>query len=203
MPGVAEAEPLTVADAAAWRCWLEQRADTPCPEGAWLHLAKKGGQAATTLSYAQALDEALCFGWIDGQKKSFDEHTFLQRFTPRRPRSVWSKINIGHVERLRQAGKMRPAGEAEVEKAQSDGRWESAYAGAASAEVPADLEAALAASPQARSSFTRYNASNRYAVLWRLQTKKTPAGREKALARLLAMMERGEALHPQAGFVKT
>lgn len=186
---------LTLADAAAWRAWLDENEDSS--DGVWLVLAKKGTTEPTTLSYAQALDEALCSGWIDGQKGSLDAATFRQRFTPRRKQSMWSERNIGLVAGLIEAGRMRERGHAEIERAKGDGRWDRAYAGASKAEVPDDLVAALEASPSAAAAFSGLNGANRYSVLHRLMTASNATTRANRLARILAMLERGETPHPQ------
>ena len=144
-------EPLVVADADGWRDWLIANDSTN--DGVWLLLAKKGITSPTSLTYAQAVDEALCSGWIDGQKRSFDATTFIERFTPRRARSLWSERNQGLVADLTAAGRMRERGQAEIDRAKADGRWDRAYAGQATATVPDDLEAALATSPEARARF--------------------------------------------------
>lgn len=190
----ADPSELVVPDAAAWRAWLDAR--HPEFAGVWLVLAKKGTVSPTTLSYDQALDEALCYGWIDGQVRRRDEATYLQRFTPRRARSPWSKRNVGLVERLTAQGRMHPAGLAEVARAQADGRWASAYAGPAGMQVPADLAAALAGDPDAAAGFARLNSQNRYAVLFRLQSAKRPETRARRLAQFLAMLARGETIYP-------
>lgn len=188
---MAELLELIVQDAEAWRAWLEEHhADHP---GVWLVLHKAGGQA-TTLTYAQALDEALCFGWIDGQKAKRDDESFRQRFTPRRTKSVWSARNVEHVARLTEAGRMRPAGIAAVDAAKSDGRWAKAYQGQASMEVPPDLAQALEADPAAAETFRQLDASNRYAILYRLHAVKRQATRERKLAEYVDMLARGEAL---------
>ena len=186
---------LTLADAAAWRAWLDENEETS--DGVWLVLAKKGTTEPTTLSYAQALDEALCSGWIDGQKGSLDAATFRQRFTPRRKQSMWSERNIGLVAELIEAGRMRERGHAEIERAKGDGRWDRAYAGASKAEVPDDLVAALAASPSAAEAFAGLNGANRYSVLHRLMTASNATTRANRLAKILAMLEGGETPHPQ------
>lgn len=186
---------LTLADAAAWRAWLDENEETS--DGVWLVLAKKGTTEPTTLSYAQALDEALCSGWIDGQKGSLDAATFRQRFTPRRKQSMWSERNIGLVAELIEAGRMRERGHAEIERAKGDGRWDRAYAGASKAEVPDDLVAALAASPSAAAVFAGLNGANRYSVLHRLMTASNATTRANRLAKILAMLEGGETPHPQ------
>lgn len=189
---MAELLELIVQDAEAWRAWLEEHhADHP---GVWLVLHKKGGQA-TTLTYAQALDEALCFGWIDGQKSKRDDESFRQRFTPRRTKSVWSARNVEHVARLTEAGRMRPAGIAAVDAAKSDGRWAKAYQGQASMEVPPDLAQALEADPAAAETFRQLDASNRYAILYRLHAVKRQTTRERKLAEYVDMLASGEALH--------
>lgn len=185
---------LLVRDAAEWRLWLEQA--RPDAAGVWLVLHKQGG-STTTLSYDQALDEALCFGWIDGQRARRDDHSFRQRFTPRRRSSPWSARNVRHVNRLTEAGKMRPAGLAAVEAAKADGRWETAYEGQADMQVPPDLAQALAASPAASDMFEKLTATNRYAILYRLNAAKRPETREKKLSQFVEMLSRGETLHPQ------
>lgn len=186
---------LTVPDASAWREWLgvQHRVST----GVWLTLAKKGTTEPTTLTYGEALDEALCHGWIDGQVGRRDEVTFRQRFTPRRPRGAWSRRNVGHVERLSAEGRMLPAGLGEVERARADGRLEAAYAGQASIEVPPDLAAALAADPRAAAVFGDLTRQNRYAILYRLTTTRTPATRARRVEGFVAMLARGETVHPQ------
>ncbi|ALJ19780.1 hypothetical protein AOA12_07615 [Microbacterium sp. No. 7] len=186
-----EPEILVVADAAAWRAWLDEHEHEP--DGVWLLLAKKGVTEPTSLSYAQALDEALCSGWIDGQSKSIDERTYRQRFTPRRARSMWSARNVGHIARLAEEGRLRPRGLAEVERARGDGRWDRAYAGSATIETPADLRAALDAHPPAAEVFAGLNAQGRYAVLHRVVTAATDKTRAARIARLVAALQRGEA----------
>ncbi|KDP92576.1 MULTISPECIES: YdeI/OmpD-associated family protein [Clavibacter] len=194
MPAAAH-DLLTVPDRAAWRAWLDAHEETS--DGVWLVLAKKGTTDPTSLIYAEALDEALCSGWIDGQTASIDERIFRRRFTPRRKASLWSERNIGLVATLTAEGRMRPAGVREVERAQADGRWERAYAGQASAAEPADLTAALAASPAAAATFATLSKVNRYAVIHRVSTAPNPTVRANRLAKLVAMLERGETPHPQ------
>jgi len=177
---------LTVPDSAAWRAWLDAHEDAS--DGVWLVLARKGTVDPTSLTYAQALDEALCSGWIDGQKRSRDATTFLQRFTPRRARSLWSARNVEHVARLVADGRMRPRGQAEVDRAQADGRWDRAYAGSAAAEVPDDLLAALDAVPGARDRFEALTRQQRYSVLHPLMTAATPEARATRLARAVAAL---------------
>jgi uncharacterized protein YdeI (YjbR/CyaY-like superfamily) len=192
----AELPPLTVPDTAAWRAWLaEHHAEV---DGVWLELAKKNVTEPTSLTYQQALEEALCFGWIDGQVRGGDARTYRQRFTRRRPRSGWSKRNVGLAERLIAEGRMQPAGQAAVDAAQTDGRWAAAYAGPATIEVPVDLAAALDANPTARAMFDRLSAQNRYAVLYRLATAKREETRRRRLEQFVAMLARGQTIYPQA-----
>jgi uncharacterized protein YdeI (YjbR/CyaY-like superfamily) len=187
---------LIVADTAAWRRWL--RAHHEDEVGVWLILAKKGTTEPTTLTYDQALQEALCHGWIDGQVRRRDERTYRQRFTPRRARSPWSKRNVGIVERLLAEGRMHPAGLAAVARAKADGRWESAYPGQASIEVPADLAAALAGEPRAQATFEILTSQNRYAVLYRIHDAKRSDTRIRRIEQFVAMLARGETVYPQA-----
>lgn len=186
---------LIVADAAAWRAWLGEHHATPT--GVWLVLAKKGTTRPTSLTYDQALDEALCHGWIDGQTRRRDETTYLQRFTPRRARSPWSKRNVGIIGRLQREGRMHPAGVAEVERAKTDGRWDAAFAGPVSMEVPADLAAALAAQPRAQAMFDILTSRNRYAVLYQIATAKRADTRTRRIEKFVVMLSRGETLYPQ------
>jgi uncharacterized protein YdeI (YjbR/CyaY-like superfamily) len=158
-------------------------------------VAKKGS-GIDSVRYPEVLDTALCFGWIDGRREALDEQHFLQRFTPRRPRSRWSQINCQKVERLATEGRMRPAGASEVQRAQSDGRWEAAYAGQKSISVPEDLQRELDARPRARAFFAGLTSQNRYAILYRLQDAKRPETRARRLAKFVAMLEAGETLHP-------
>jgi len=188
-------EALTLADSSAWRAWLD--ANEESSDGVWLVLAKKGTTEPTSLSYAQALEEALCSGWIDGPKRSLDSATFLQRFTPRRKASMWSKRNVGIVAELVEQGRMRARGQAEIDRARADGRWDRAYAGSSTAEVPEDLEAALAVSPAARALFADLNRQNRYAVIHRVATAPSPSSRAARIARLVGMLERGDTPYPQ------
>ena len=181
-------EPFVVADVAAWRAWLD--ANEESTDGVWLMLAKKGTTSPTTLSYAEALDEALCSGWIDGQKRGFDDATFLQRFTPRRARSLWSQRNQEHVARLIAEGRMRERGQMEIDRAKSDGRWERAYAGSATALVPDDLIMALRVVPTARERFEALNASERYAVLHPLMTAPNELTRQRRLAKIVTQLSR-------------
>jgi uncharacterized protein YdeI (YjbR/CyaY-like superfamily) len=186
---------LVVDDVAAWRAWLADHVDDQ--RGVWLVLAKKGTQQPTSLTYDEALEEALCQGWIDGQSRSGDAGTYRQRFTPRRSRSLWSQRNVGIVERLTAQGRMQPAGLDEVARAKSDGRWQAAYAGPASIEVPADLAVALAAQPAAQAMFDVLTGQNRYAVLHRVTTAKRPETRARRVEQYVAMLVRGETIYPQ------
>ena len=186
---------LLVADAAAWRTWLKKHHGDEA--GVELVLAKKGTVEPTTLTYEEALDEALCHGWIDGQVRRRDERTFRQRFTPRRARSQWSERNVGHVERLLAEGRMQPAGVAAVERAKADGRWEEAYPGQRTIEVPDDLAQALAAEPVAGANFELLSSQNRYAVLYRIHSAKRADTRARRIDEFVAMLARGETLHPQ------
>jgi uncharacterized protein YdeI (YjbR/CyaY-like superfamily) len=191
----AELDELILPDAAAWRAWLDAHREEQ--GGVWLVLAKKGTTDPTTLTYDGALEEALCFGWIDGQGRRRDDATSLQRFTPRRSRSSWSKRNVGIAERLIGEGRMHPAGLAEVERAKSDGRWEAAYAGPATIDVPPELAAALAAEPKARAMFEILTSQNRYAVLYRITTAKRAETRTRRIEQFVAMLARGETPYPQ------
>jgi uncharacterized protein YdeI (YjbR/CyaY-like superfamily) len=186
---------LTVTDAAGWRTWLAAHHDDP--SGVWLVLAKKGTTAPTRLSYDEALEEALCHGWIDGQVRRRDEHTYLQRFTPRRARSRWSSRNVGIAERLAAEGRMHPAGAEAVARAKEDGRWEAAYAGPAGATVPADLLGALAAEPAAQAMFEILTSQNRYAVLHRIEAAKRADTRARRIEQYVSMLARGQTIHPQ------
>jgi uncharacterized protein YdeI (YjbR/CyaY-like superfamily) len=188
----AEQPELHFEDEAAWEAWLsEHHAGS---DGVWLRFAKKG-TGIPSLRYAGALDVALCFGWIDGQSRAIDEQWYCQRFTPRRKRSLWSKRNREKVAALIEAGRMRPAGLAEIERAKADGRWDAAYDSPSKATVPDDLRAALGASPAAAEAFAALNAQNRYAILHRVQTAKKPETRARRIARFVDMLERGERIH--------
>jgi uncharacterized protein YdeI (YjbR/CyaY-like superfamily) len=184
---------LEFADAAAFRKWLEaQHAKAP---GLWIKFAKKGSGVAS-ITHAEAVDAALRWGWIDGQGKSHDAQYWLTKFTPRRARSVWSKINRERALALIASGEMQPAGLAEVERAKTDGRWDAAYDSPKNAAVPEDLARALAQKPRAAKFFATLDSANRYAILWRLQTAKRPQTRAKRITDFVAMLARGEKLHP-------
>ena len=178
----------------AWDAWLTAHADSP---GLWLKIAKKGS-AGQSISYSDALDVALCHGWIDGQKGRLDDEYWLQRFTPRKPGSKWSKINTERAAALIASGRMRPAGLREVERARADGRWEQAYESQSRVTVPEDLARALAANQRARAFFATLDSTNRYAILYRIGTAKRAETRERRIEQFVEMLARGETLHPQA-----
>ena len=179
-------------DAAGWEAWLAERHELQA--GVWLKIAKKGSGAASVTN-VEALDVALCYGWIDGQRKGFDETWYLQKFTPRRPKSLWSKVNIGKVEVLIAAGRMQAPGFAAIDAARADGRWDAAYESQRNATVPPDLESALEENARAKAFFESLNKTNRYAVIWRLLTAKTPGNRAARLQKMVAMLEAGETFH--------
>lgn len=184
---------LLFADRTAFRKWLSaHHASQP---GLWLRIAK-AASPLESVTYAEALDVALCFGWIDGQKKSYDADSFLQKFTPRQKRSGWSKRNREHVARLVAAGEMHPAGLAAVEAAKADGRWDRAYDSPGSATVPDDFRAALAENAEAKAFFETLKGANRYAILYRIQTAVKAETRARRIAEFVAMLERRETLHP-------
>ena len=186
---------LVVDDAGAWREWLDEHHDDPA--GVWLVLAKQNTTVPTSLTYDQALEEALCHGWIDGQVRRRDEATYRQRFTRRRARSPWSARNVSIATRLTAEGRMHPAGLAEIDRAKADGRWDAAYAGPATIEVPADLAAALGAEPRAQAMFEILTSQNRYAVLYRISSAKRAETRARRIAQFVAMLARGETVYPQ------
>lgn len=173
-----------------WRKWLSENYESP---GIWMRFYKKG--KGESINYAQALDEALCYGWIDSQVAKYDDDSYLQKFTPRRPKSIWSKRNIGYAERLIKEGKMMPAGLKEVEAAKADGRWNQAYDSPANMQIPADFLQELDARPKAKVFFESLNKTNTYAIAWRLQTAKTEATRKRRMQTLLEMLEEGKKLH--------
>lgn len=181
------------ADRTAFRKWLNaHHASRP---GLWLQIAK-AASPLRSVTYAEALDVALCFGWIDGQKRSHDAHSFLQKFTPRQKRSAWSKRNREHVARLVAAGEMHSAGLAAVEAAKADGRWDRAYDSPGTVTVPEDFQAALDENRQAKAFFSTLKSANRYAVLYRIQTAVKPETRARRIAELVAMLQRRETFHP-------
>jgi len=186
---------LIVADAAVWHAWLARHHGDAT--GVRLVLAKKGVTQPTSLTYGEALDEALCHGWIDGQTGRRDDTTYRQRFTPRRARSIWSARNVGIIDRLRAEGRMHAAGEAEVARAQADGRWAAAYGGSSSIEMPEELIAALRAKPNAQAMFDILTSQNRYAILFRIAGAKQTATRARRITQFVDMLARGETIYPQ------
>ncbi len=177
---------------ADFRKWLA--ANHTRNEGLWLRIFKKSS-GRPSITYPEALDEALCFGWIDGLKHSHDEVSWLQKFTPRRARSGWSKINTQHAERLIRAGQMQPPGQAQVEAAKNDGRWTAAYDSSIHATFPDDFLTALGKNKKAKAFFDSLSKANRYAIAYRLQTAKRPETRQRRMETILEMLRRGEAFH--------
>lgn len=192
---MSETPELLVPDVAAWRDWLG--ANHATSSGVRLVLARKGIAGPTRLTYDAALPEALCYGWIDGHLTRRDDVTYRVRFTPRRARSTWSQRNVEAAERLIAEGRMQPAGLAEVERAKSDGRWERAYGGSASMEVPDDLRDALAASPRAQAMWHVLTRTNRYAVLYRVHQAKRAETRARRIRQYVEMLARGDTPYPQ------
>jgi uncharacterized protein YdeI (YjbR/CyaY-like superfamily) len=178
---------------AAWEAWLAKHGGASA--GVWLRLAKKSA-SFQSVSYAEALDVALCYGWIDGQKKADDEDAWRQRFTPRGPKSIWSKINRAKALALIKEGRMQAAGLAAIERAKANGQWEAAYDGQRTATLPADLAAALDQCPKAKAFFATLDSRNRYAILFRLQSAKKPETRAKRLDQFVGLLEKGEKLYP-------
>jgi uncharacterized protein YdeI (YjbR/CyaY-like superfamily) len=187
---------VEAADQQAWREWLEHNHDRVL--GAWLKFAKKGSPAAA-VTYPEAVQEALCYGWIDGQVRGHDAHFYLQRFTPRRRRSKWSQINREKATRLIAEGRMRPAGLAQVEAAKADGRWEAAYPPQSAAKVPEDFERELDGHPEAKAFFATLKGQTRYAFLYRLHNVTTPQARAKRIADYIDLLEAGKTLDREAG----
>jgi uncharacterized protein YdeI (YjbR/CyaY-like superfamily) len=183
------------ASRAAWETWLARHHGTS--RGLWLELAKKDS-GLRSVSRADALEVALCYGWIDGQARTVDEQRWRQRFTPRRPRSKWSQINCAAVERLHAEGCLAPAGVREMEAAKRDGRWAAAYASPRTIAVPQDLEAALRASPRARAAFEELDSQNRYAILYRLHDAKKAETRQRRLEKFVTMLEAGDRIHERS-----
>jgi len=175
-----------------WEQWLKQNYSVS--KGIWLQMYKKGSGIASVY-YAEALDVALCYGWIDGQLKSVDELSYMQRFTPRRPKSIWSKRNIEHITRLTKEGRMKPAGLKEAEAAKNDGRWELAYDPQTSMSMPDDFLSELSKEKKALIFYESLNKANKYAIAWRIQTAKRPETREKRMKEILEMLARGEKFH--------
>jgi uncharacterized protein YdeI (YjbR/CyaY-like superfamily) len=180
------------ADTAAWNKWLEEHhAASP---GVWLKIAKKASSIAT-VNHAEALEEALCYGWIDGQRAPHDESFFLQRFTPRRPRSKWSQVNRDKVTKLIAEGRMKPAGRAQIEAAKQDGRWEAAYAPQSSQAIPEDFQRALEQNPAAYEFFKTLRGTRRYSFLYRIQDAKRPETRARRIEQFVAMLANGQTHH--------
>jgi uncharacterized protein YdeI (YjbR/CyaY-like superfamily) len=177
--------------AADWEAWLEHN---PEADGVWVKIAKKS-TPIDSVRYPEVLESALCFGWIDGRREALDDEHFLQRFTPRRTRSKWSRVNCATVERLAAEGRMRPAGLAEIERAKADGRWVAAYESQRTITVPDDLQRELDARPAAAEFFARLSSQNRYAILYRLHDAKRPETRARRLAEYVEMLERRETIH--------
>jgi uncharacterized protein YdeI (YjbR/CyaY-like superfamily) len=183
---------VTFQDSGAFEHWIESQSTQS--KGAWLRLAKKGS-SLRTLSKAEAIDAALCHGWIDGQLDRYDDESWLVRFTPRKAGSKWSAVNRARALELIEAGRMKKGGLAQIEAAKADGRWDAAYQPASRAEVPPELQAALDQSPRAAAFFATLKGANRYAILYRIQTAKKPETRAKRIAQFVAMLERGETIH--------
>jgi uncharacterized protein YdeI (YjbR/CyaY-like superfamily) len=200
MPGIApappirpdDAEPVLCATLAEWEAWLEDHHATSA--GVWLKIAKKRA-AVTTVAYPEVLDAAICFGWIDARRQGYDETFFLQRFTPRGPRSIWSQLNRTKATTLIEAGRMRAAGLAQVRAAQGDGRWDAAYEPQSRASVPPDFQRALDQNPAAREFFATLTGADRYAFLFRLHHVKTPAARERRIAQYIETLSAGRTLN--------
>ncbi len=183
---------LFFATSAEWEAWLAD--NYAQDQGVWLKFAKKASGIKSVV-YDEALDVALCYGWIDGQSKSLDDMYYLQKFTPRRARSVWSERNVGKVAELAQAGKMKPSGMAAANAAKADGRWEQAYASPATITMPDDFKVALKANPKAKAFYETLNKTNPYAVLWRIYTARKPETRVARIEKLITMLEAGQKLH--------
>jgi uncharacterized protein YdeI (YjbR/CyaY-like superfamily) len=192
MPSISDLPIITFASQEEWRQWLDQNHQDE--KGLWIKIYKKA-TGKPTVTHESALEVALCYGWIDGQSKSLDEESYLQKFTPRRPKSIWSKINIGHIERLMKEGKMKPAGIAQVESAKADGRWDQAYDSPKNMKIPDDFLKELHKNKKAKDFFETLNKTNTYAIAWRLQTAKKPETREKRMKQILEMLTKGERFH--------
>ena len=188
-----ELQILPFASTGAWDAWLEEHYASS--DGLWVKIAKKDS-GIETVSYAEALDVALCYGWIDSQKDRFDDDYYLQRFTPRKPRSKWSKVNREKATKLTEAGKMKPAGLLEVERARTDGRWDAAYESQSKATVPEDMQRELNSNPEAAAFFATLDSTNRYAILYRVGEAKKPETRARRIEKYVAMLNAHEKLHP-------
>jgi uncharacterized protein YdeI (YjbR/CyaY-like superfamily) len=186
-------QPLVFPRQKDWAAWLARNhGKSP---GVWVRLAKKAS-GVQSISYGEALEAALCHGWIDARKKGESETTWLQQFTPRATKSIWSKINREKAIALIQSGRMKPAGLAQIERAKKDGRWEAAYDSPSAATASPDLQAALDRNPRAKAFYATLDSQNRYAVLFRIQTAKKPETRVKRIQRFVEMLEKNEKLHP-------
>jgi uncharacterized protein YdeI (YjbR/CyaY-like superfamily) len=183
---------LPFANKKKWADWLAKQHDKS--SGVWLKLGKKDSGIAS-VTYEEALDVALCYGWIDGQKKGFDEKYWLQKFTPRGPKSIWSKINTEKAEKLIKSGEMKPAGSKAIEAAKGDGRWDAAYASQKNISVPEDFQAALDKNEKAKAFFATLNSVNRYAILFRIQTAKKAETRAKRIQQFIEMLEKSEKIY--------
>ncbi|MDM8355882.1 YdeI/OmpD-associated family protein [Pandoraea communis] len=184
---------LTFLDQSEWENWLTENGETSA--GVWLRLAKKGAERAT-VTYQQAVESALCHGWIDGKKQTESDEYWLQRFTRRSAKSLWSSLNKDRAEALIVAGRMLPSGMREIERAKADGRWEAAYTSPSNSVVPEDLRAALLANPKAEAFFATLKGQNRYAILFRIQNAKKPATRARKIEEFVSMLSRGETIRP-------
>jgi uncharacterized protein YdeI (YjbR/CyaY-like superfamily) len=184
---------ITFASQEDWEAWLSSNGEVVT--GVWLRIAKRSA-GQPTLTYAQALEGAICYGWIDGQKQAESEHYWLQRFTPRTTKSIWSKINKTKAEALISAGKMHPTGLREINRAKQDGRWEAAYSSASTSTVPDDLQQALNGNPKAKQFFATLNSQNRYAILFRIQNVKRAETRARKISQFIDMLNSGEKIHP-------
>jgi uncharacterized protein YdeI (YjbR/CyaY-like superfamily) len=176
-----------------WEKWLAK--NHAASRGLWLKIFKKDSKTLS-INYSDALDEALCYGWIDGQKAAFDDKAWLQKFGPRQLKSAWSKINVGHAERLTKAGRMKPAGLEKIESAKKDGRWSKAYDPQSSAQLPEDFLKEVSKNTKAKVFLKTLNRSNVYAISYRLQTAKKPETRKKRISQFVEMLSKGEKLHP-------
>lgn len=191
-PGKPDLQVIPFSSPAEWEQWLDQNHSVS--KGIWLQMYKKGSGIASVY-YPEALDVALCYGWIDGQLKSIDELSYMQRFTPRRPKSIWSKRNMEHIARLKKEGRMKPAGLKEADEAKADGRWDVAYDGSRTMTLPDDFIEMLSANKKAFEFYESLNKTNKYAITWRIQTAKRPETREKRIKEILDMLQREEKFH--------
>ncbi|MCI0538002.1 MAG: YdeI/OmpD-associated family protein [Verrucomicrobiales bacterium] len=192
MPTTASIQIIAFDSSSGWEAWLEE--NHASLDGVWLRIFKKNS-GQPTVSYAEALDGALCYGWIDGQRNSHDAQSYLQKFTPRRPQSVWSKINTGHIERLVKMGRMKPSGLAAVAASQRDGRWQAAYDSPSKAVIPKDFLEELSENKKAKAFFATLNKANLYSIAWRLQTAKKPETRERRMEAIPEMLAKGKRFH--------